>query len=337
LGIEVQPDAPAMLPPLNASGANATRLDLARWLVRKDNPLTARVAVNRIWQELFGAGLVRTPDDFGLRSERPVHPELLDWLAAEFMENGWSRKGLIRTIVLSAAYRQSSAARPELKDLDPNNMLLARQNRLRLTGESIRDSALLASGLLTRQIGGPSVNPPIPAGVLELSYGSRGWGTGWKEAQGADRYRRGLYIQFLRTTPYPLLVNFDVPKATVAACKRDRSNTPLQALNLLNDPVFLEAAQALAVRVLTERPQKDFASRLEMAYLDALGRPPSQTEKTRLQGYLEKQEALLAKSDEQSVAKLAPIPLPGIAQKEVAAWTAVSSVLLNLDEFITRE
>jgi hypothetical protein len=337
LGIEVQPDAPAVLPPLSASGAGATRLDLARWLVRKDNPLTARVAVNRIWQELFGAGLVRTPDDFGLRSERPVHPELLDWLAAEFMENGWSRKALIRTIVLSAAYRQSSAARPELKDLDPNNLLLARQNRLRLTGESIRDSALLASGLLTRQIGGPSVNPPIPPGVLELSYGSRGWGTGWKEAQGADRYRRGMYIQFLRTTPYPLLVNFDVPKATVAACKRDRSNTPLQALNLLNDPVFLEAAQALAVRVLTDRPQKDFASRLEVAYLDALGRPPSPTERIRLQAYLEKQEALLANADETSVAKLAPIPLPGIAQKEVAAWTAVSSVLLNLDEFITRE
>lgn len=337
LGIEVQPDAPAVLPPLNAKGAGATRLDLARWLVRKDNPLTARVAVNRIWQELFGAGLVRTPDDFGLRSERPVHPELLDWLAAEFMDNGWSRKALIRTIVLSAAYRQSSAARPELKDLDPNNLLLARQNRLRLTGESIRDSALLASGLLTRQIGGPSVNPPIPPGVLELSYGSRGWGTGWKEAQGADRYRRGMYIQFLRTTPYPLLVNFDVPKATVAACKRDRSNTPLQALNLLNDPVFLEAAQALAVRVLTDRPQKDFASRLEVAYLDALGRPPSPTEKTRLQAYLEKQEALLVNADERSVAKLAPIPLTGIAQKQVAAWTAVSSVLLNLDEFITRE
>ncbi len=337
LGIEVQPDAPAVLPPLNASASKATRLDLARWLVRNDNPLTARVAVNRIWQELFGAGLVRTPDDFGLRSERPIHPELLDWLASEFMESGWSRKALIRTIVLSAAYRQSSAARPELKDLDPNNLLLARQNRLRLTGESIRDSALLASGLLTRQIGGPSVNPPIPPGVLELSYGSRGWGTGWKEAQGADRYRRGLYIQFLRTTPYPLLVNFDVPKATVAACKRDRSNTPLQALNLLNDPVFLEAAQALAVRVLTDRPQKDFASRLEVAYLDALGRPPSPTEKVRLQGYLEKQEALLANADEQSVAKLAPIPLPGVAQKEVAAWTAVSSVLLNLDEFITRE
>ena len=337
LGIEVQPDGLAILPPMQVAGKKATRLDLANWLVRKDNPLTARVTVNRIWQELFGAGLVRTPEDFGTRSEPPVHPELLDWLASEFMENGWSRKAIIRTIVTSATYRQSSAARPELKDLDPNNMLLARQNRLRLTGESIRDSALLASGLLTRQIGGPSVNPPIPKGVLELSYGSRGWGTGWNEAKGVDRYRRGLYIQFLRTTPYPLLVNFDVPKATVAACKRDRSNTPLQALNLLNDPVFLEAAQAMAVRVLTERQQKDFASRLESAYLEALGRPPSASEKTRLQEYFEKQEALLVKSDAGSLAKLAPTALPGIPQKEVAAWTAVSSVLLNLDEFITRE
>ena len=239
LGVEVPADTLAVLPPLNASGVKATRLDLARWLVRKDNPLTARVTVNRIWQELFGAGLVRTPDDFGLRSERPVHPELLDWLASEFMDQGWSRKAIIRKIVLSGTYRQSSAARPELQEMDPNNTLLARQSRLRLNGESIRDAALQVSGLLTTQVGGPSVNPPIPAGVMELSYGSRGWGTGWKESTGADRYRRGMYIQFLGTTPYPLLVNFDVPKSTVPACRRDRSNTPLQALNLLNDPVFL--------------------------------------------------------------------------------------------------
>ncbi len=336
LGIEVQPDAPAFLPALQtAVGKRATRFDLARWLVRKDNPLTARVAVNRIWQELFGAGLVRTPEDFGLRSERPVHPELLDWLASEFMEQGWSRKALIRTIVLSATYRQSSDARPELQELDPNNMLLARQNRLRLSGESIRDASLQVSGLLTPQVGGPSVNPPIPAGVMELSYGSRGWGTGWKEAQGADRYRRGLYIQFLRTTPYPLLVNFDVPKSTVASCKRDRSNTPLQALNLLNDPVFLEAAQAFAVKVLS-RPERDFGSCLEAAYLEALGRPPSVTEKTRLQAYLEKQEALLGAGDK-AIAQLAPVELPGVTRRQTAAWTALSSVLLNLDEFITRE
>jgi hypothetical protein len=335
LGIEVPADTLAVLPALNASGEKATRLDLARWLVRRDNPLTARVTVNRIWQELFGAGLVRTPDDFGLRSERPIHPELLDWMASEFMDQGWSRKAIIRKMVLSGTYRQSSAARPELQEMDPNNTLLARQSRLRLNGESIRDAALQVSGLLTTQVGGPSVNPPIPPGVMELSYGSRGWGTGWKESTGADRYRRGMYIQFLRTTPYPLLVNFDVPKSTVPACRRDRSNTPLQALNLLNDPVFLEAAQAFAVRVLTAAP-KDFAGRIDAACKEALGRPPSATEKVRMQAYLEKQESLL-KDDAKAAEQLAPVELPGVARREAAAWTALSSVLLNLDEFITRE
>jgi cytochrome c551/c552 len=334
-GIEVKPDVPAVLPPLSAKQSATTRLDLANWLVRRDNPLTARVAVNRIWQELFGAGLVRTPDDFGVRSDAPVYPELLDGLAAEFMDNGWSRKALIRKIVLSAVYRQSSQARPDLHERDPNNTLLARQSRLRLSGESIRDAALQTSGLLTRQIGGPSVNPPIPQGVMEMSYGSRGWGLGWNESKGADRYRRGLYIQFLRTTPYPLLVNFDVPKSTVAACRRDRSNTPLQALNLLNDPVFLETAQALALRILTAS-EKDFASRLEFAYQEALGRSPSSSETQRLQAYLEKQEKLL-ESDQAAVSQLAPVVLPGVEPRHAAAWTALSSVLLNLDEFITRE
>ena len=333
-GIEVQPDVPAVLPPLNASG-RPTRLDLARWLVRNDNPLTSRVAVNRIWQELFGAGLAPTTDDFGVRSELPVYPEVLDWLAAEFMENGWSRKALLRKILLSATYRQSSAARPALQERDPNNTLLARQSRLRLSGESIRDAALQVSGLLTPEIGGPSVNPPIPAGVMEMSYGSRGWGLAWKESTGADRYRRGLYIQFLRTTPYPLLVNFDVPKSTVAACRRDRSNTPLQALNLLNDPVFLETAQAFALRVLNG-PEREFGGRLDSAYAEAFGRLPSAAEKSRLQGYLEKQEKLL-ESDPKAAALLAPVAPLGIPQRQAAAWTALASVLLNLDEFITRE
>ncbi len=333
-GIEVQPDTLSALPPISANG-RATRLDLARWLVREDNPLTARVTVNRIWQEFFGAGLVRTPEDFGVRSEAPSHPELLDWLAADFRENNWSRKSLIRRIVTSATYKQNSAARPELKDIDPNNTLLARQNRLRLTGESIRDAALTASGLLTRQVGGPSVFPPIPAGVMELSYASRGWGQSWKESTGADRYRRGLYIQFLRTTPYPLLVNFDVPKSTVSVCKRDRSNTPLQALNLLNDPVFLETAQAFAVRTVTEAPA-NFRARLNTAFQFALGREATNTEAERLQAFLEKQEAGFAK-DPTNAAKLAPAELPGISRPHLAAWTSLASVLMNLDEFITRE
>ena len=333
-GIEVEPATPSVLPSMKTNGPS-TRLDLAQWLVSKENPLTARVAVNRIWQELFGAGLVRNSDDFGVRSDPPSHPELLDWMASEFMENGWSRKQLLRKIVSSATYRQSSQARPELMERDPNNTLLARQTRLRLSGESIRDSALQVSGLLTRQVGGPSVQPPIPTGVMEAGYGSRGWNSAWQEAKGADRYRRGLYIQFLRTTPYPLLVNFDAPKATVAACRRDRSNTPLQALNLLNDPAFLEMAQALAVRVLSAQIT-DFNARLDSGYLEALARKPSDSERKRLRAYFDKQQTLLA-DDPKSIESLAPYAPDGSTRLEMAVWTTMSSVLMNLDEFITRE
>ena len=334
-GIEVEPDTFAVLPALRKSGPRATRADLARWLTAPENPLTARVTVNRVWQELFGAGLARTPDDFGTRSDPPTYPELLDWLAADFRDQGWSRKQLIRTIVTSATYRQSSNARPDLQDRDPNNTLLARQSRLRLPGELIRDSSLLASGLLTTQIGGPSVMPPIPTGVMELSYASRGWGVAWKESTGADRYRRGLYIQFLRTTPYPLFVNFDSPKATVAACRRDRSNTPLQALNLLNDPVFLEAAQALALRTLTS-PHQDFSKRLDYAFTHTLGRTPVLAEQQRLRRYYDQQQRLLA-DDSSAISQLAPTAAPNSTQLETAIWTGLSSILLNLDEFITRE
>jgi hypothetical protein len=334
LGIPVEPDTPSVLPPLEVQG-RATRLDLARWLTSAENPLTARVFVNRVWQELFGAGLVGTAEDFGVRSEKPEYPELLDWLADEFRTQGWSRKQLIRTIVLSATYRQSSQARPELMERDPNNRLLARQMRLRLPAESIRDSALVAANLLTREVGGRSIMPPIPPGVMELSYASRGWGVAWKESEGKERYRRGLYIQFLRTSPYPLLANFDVPKSTVTACKRDRSNTPLQALNLLNDPVFLEAAQALAVRSLTESPS-EYRARLDNAFLFSLGRRATDEEAVRLQAYLEKQEALL-KANAKDAEELAPVVLPGLRREEQAAWTGVASVLLNLDEFISRE
>ncbi|MDX2268138.1 MAG: PSD1 and planctomycete cytochrome C domain-containing protein [Bryobacter sp.] len=334
LGVAVEPNTPAVLPPLNAEG-RPTRLDLARWLTSPENPLTARVFVNRVWQELFGAGLVRTPEDFGVRSEKPIYPELLDWLAAEFQENRWSRKNILRKIVLSSTYRQSADARPELNERDPNNTLLARQNRLRLPAEVIRDSALAAGNLLTHAVGGPSVQPPIPPGVMEMSYASRGWGVSWNEATGPERYRRGLYIQFLRTSPYPLLANFDAPKSTVTACKRDRSNTPLQALNLLNDPVFLEAAQALAVRTLTEAPA-NYRSRLDAAFAFALGRPATDAEALRLSDYLEKQETLLD-GDEKALAALAPVSLPGVSRTHQAAWTGLASIVLNLDEFITRE
>ncbi len=328
-GIEVHPMTPAALP----RPTGGTRLELARWLTCEENPLTARVAVNRLWQEIFGAGLVKTPDDFGTRSEPPTHPELLDWLAATFRDGGWSRKQMIRLMVTSATYRQSSKARPELKEIDPANTLLARQPRL--PAELIRDSALAAGGLLTRTVGGPSVRPPIPNGVMELSYASRYAGYGWKESQGAERYRRGLYVQFLRTTPYPQLMNFDAPKAVQAVCARDRSNTPLQALNLLNDPVFVEAAQAMAIRIVTEGGT-GFESRLEWACRTALGRPAAAAEGARFKAYFEQQQRLLA-GDREALGRLAPTAAPGSTRLETAAWTGLASVLLNLDEFITRE
>jgi hypothetical protein len=333
LGIEVEPGTLAALPPLKAAGPKATRLDLARWLVSRDHPLTARVAVNRLWQDLFGAGLVKTPDDFGTRAEQPVYPEVLDLLAASFMENGWSRKELIRTIVLSATYQQSSHARPDLKEIDPQNTLLARQSRLRLPAEAIRDSALATAGLLTTRIGGPSIRPPQPAGVMELSYASRYKGSAWVESTGEDRYRRGLYVQFLRTTSYPMLMNFDAPKSAVAACRRDRSNTPLQALNLLNDPVFVEAAQALAHRVL---PHQSTEARLTHAMQLAVGRAPTDRERQRLSAYLADQQRLLA-DDKDAIAKLAPVEAPGSTPLETATWTLLASAILNLEEFITRE
>lgn len=330
-GIEVQPSTLTVLPGMRGG----TRLDLAKWLVAEENPLTARVTANRIWQEIFGVGIVATSDDFGTRSEAPSHPELLDWLAASFREEGWSRKRILRQIVTSATYRQSSLARPELRETDPANRLLARQSRLRLPAEAIRDAALAAGGLLSQEIGGPSVRPPIPKGVMELSYASRYAGFGWKESEGQDRYRRGLYVQFLRTTPYPQLVNFDAPKAVLTACRRERSNTPLQALNLLNDPVFVEAAQALALRTLTQAPDS-FEGRLDWAWQQALGRKPGADEAARMKHYTDHQRALL-QADEAAVAKLAPLAAPGASRMETAVWTGVASVLLNLDEFITRE
>ena len=315
LGPEVEPGTPAVLPPLAASG-HATRLELARWLVSPENPLTARVVVNRMWQELFGQGLVRTPEDFGTQGARPTHPELLDWLACEFIERGWSMKQMHRLIVTSATYRQTSDTRPELDSKDPANTLLARQSRLRLPAELIRDAALAAAGLLDTRVCGRSVRPPQPPGVAELAYANS---VKWAESDGADRYRRGLYIHFQRTTPYPLLVNFDAPKSTVTACRRIRSNTPLQALNLLNDPVFVEAAQALAHRILVEAPPS-FEARLARACQLTLARQPEPREIARLRRYYEQQAGLASPNS-----------------KALAPWTGVASVLLNLDEFIVRE
>jgi hypothetical protein len=329
LGIPVEPDAPGFLPPLKKEGSRATRLDLANWLTAPENPLTARVAVNKFWQELFGQGIVKTPEDFGVMGARPSHPELLDYLASQFQENGWSRKQIVRAIVNSATYKQSSSARPELTAKDPENKWLARQSRVRLNAENIRDAALFAAGLLnTGKIGGPSIRPPQPDGVTSIGYAR---GTKWEVSPGTEQYRRGLYIHFQRTTPYPLLMNFDAPRSTTSACRRGRSNTSLQALNLLNDPVFLEAAETLALRLLRDGPASN-KGRIQFASQLILNRDAQPAEVERLSRYLDQQRTLFSSE------KTLPVhAIPGIDRAEHAAWTGLASVLLNLDEFVNRE
>ena len=331
-GVEVQPGAPVVLNPMSADGEPA-RLTFAKWLVADDNPLTARVTMNRTWQEFFGRGLVETSEDFGTRSEPPTHPRLLDWLATEFRDGGWDRKAMHKRIVMSATYRQASHAREDLKTRDPSNLLLARQSRLRLSAESIRDTALSVSGLLSPTIGGKSVRPPQPDSVLELGFGVAP--DRWIEHVGPDRYRRGLYILFLRTTPYPQLVTFDAPDMVESCSRRLRSNTPLQALNLLNDPVFFEAAQVLAARVLRERPGS-VADRLDYAYRLSLGRPPRPQEKDRLLRYYEEQKTILNKKRESIEVLFPALQIEGVDPEEAAVWVGVSRLLLNLEEFITR-
>ena len=330
-GVPVEPGTPAALPSFKPEGKHP-RLALAEWLVSSDNPLTSRVTVNRIWQEYFGSGIVTTADDFGTRSPGPSHPDLLDWLAAEFMESGWSLKQLHKTIVMSATYRQSSASRPELQERDPGNVLLARQQRLRLPAEIIRDSALKASGLLNPAIGGPSVRPAQPEGVADLAYAGS---VKWNESQGKDRYRRGLYTFFQRTVPYPQLMNFDMPDRTATRCTRERSNTPLQALNLLNDRTFVEAARALAIRVL-ESNDGDFEKSIREAFRLVLARDPTESEARHLREYFDQQRTIFD-SEPDAAAEFMPLAAARLDKLEAAAWTGVASVLMNLDEFITRE
>jgi mono/diheme cytochrome c family protein len=311
LGDPVQPGVPKFLPPLASSTNPPNRLDLARWLVTPNHPLTARVAVNRIWQAYFGRGIVETDNDFGTQGSTPSHPELLDWLASEFVGRGWGVKAIHRLIVMSATYRQASIVRPDLAQRDPDNRRLARQSRLRLEAELIRDAALVTSGLLTPTIGGPGVFPPQPDGVMSQGQIRRAWTT----SSGPDRFRRGLYTYFWRATPHPSLVVFDAPDATRACTRRMRSNTPLQALTLLNDQASFEFAEALAGRVLREGPS-DNSGRLILAFRLALARTPTETEQRRLAALLDDART---------------------ADPEREAWTTVARVLLNLDEFITRE
>jgi hypothetical protein len=327
-GIEVQPGTPAMLPPLPSD--DKPRLALAKWLVSGNNPLTARVAVNRMWQEFFGRGLVDTSENLGTRGDAPSHPELLDWLATEFMANHWDVKQMHRLIVQSATYRQASRVRPDVQARDPYNKLLARQSRFRLPAELIRDSALEVSGLLNPKIGGKSVFPPQPASVGELAYRNQ-----WKESKAAERYRRGLYVFRKRTMPYPQLATFDAPDSLTPCTRRERSTTPLQALVLLNDPVFFEAAQGLATRILREAPPA-LDQRVEYAFRLSLGRSPSAREKERIIRYYNQQKQAVAR-DGASIDNLyPPNGVDQIDRGEAAVWVSIASVFLNMDEFVTR-
>jgi len=337
-GPEVEPTTPAVLPPCAYEGERPNRLDLARWITSPDNPLTARVIVNRVWQRYFGRGLVSTEDDFGTQGEPPSHPELLDWLASEFMSGGWSLKHLHTLIVTSATYRQSSAARLGLDEEDPENQLLARQNRLRVEGEVIRDLALAVSGLLYPTVGGPSIRPPLPEGVAQLGYANS---VKWQESAAPEKYRRGLYIFNQRTVPYPMLTSFDAPDSSVVCTRRERSNTPLQSLTILNDPVFFECAQHLG-RTLAERSSDAFLDDdLHYAFRLCLARRPTNREQFRLAELFE-QFVEICREDPATARELAGSGDGEEAERQTdvvqtAAWVALGRTLINLDEFVTRE
>jgi mono/diheme cytochrome c family protein len=332
----VEPGVPAVLHPIDRT-QRINRLSFAQWLVSESNPLTARVRVNQIWLNLFGQGLVSTTEDFGSQGDAPTHPELLDWLATEFIRLGWDTKALLKTIVTSTTYRQSSEVSPEKHEKDPENKLLSRGARYRLRGETVRDVALACSNLLSRKMGGPSVFPPQPAAVFAEHFIEGGFKQ-WPTSVGEDRYRRGLYTFYKRTLVYPTFATFDGPDRTVCTVKRTRSNTPLQALDTLNDPVFFEAAGSLAQRLLTEAPG-DTEDRLAYAFRLVFARKPTTAEAQRLQEFYGKMRTRYQKTGEAEkvVAAAFPDRKPLADKIELPAWIMVANALLNLDEAVTRE
>jgi hypothetical protein len=329
----VEPGVPAAFHKMPA-GAPMNRLGLAQWLVSRDNPLTARVAVNRLWAQLFGTGIVETEEDFGQQGALPSHPELLDWLAVEFMDRGWDIKGLLKLIVTSATYRQSSRVDPIVWERDPRNRLLSRYPRRRLAAENVRDQALALSGLLSDKIGGPSVFPPQPSGLWQAAFnGERNYPT----STGEDRYRRGLYTFWRRTVPPPSLATFDAPSREICTLRRIHTNTPLQALVTLNDPAYVEMAQAMGRRIVKEGGAT-VDSRIRYGLRLALSRPPRDAQTAPLRT-LYAQEVARYRSDPEAARKLATDPLgplpAGMDPAEMAAWTVLSNVLLNLDSVLT--
>jgi Protein of unknown function (DUF1553)/Protein of unknown function (DUF1549)/Planctomycete cytochrome C len=333
-GDVVGPGVPQSLPSW-PEGVPKNRLGLAQWLTDPRNPLTARVAVNRYWAQIFGVGLIETEEDFGTQGELPSHPELLDWLAVQYRELNWNTKALLRLIVTSATYRQTSKVRRDLLEKDPRNRLLARAPRVRLEAEMVRDQALALSGLLSQKLGGPSVFPPQPAGLWQAAFnGERTWST----SQGEDRYRRGLYTFWRRTIPYPSMAVFDAPSREICAIRRVRTNTPLQSLVTLNDPVYVEAAQALARRIVREGGA-DITSRARFGLQLCLCRPPRAEQVEPLVALYSAEYERYRRNPADAVTlatePLGPLP-PGMEPAELAAWTTVANVLLNLDSVLTK-
>lgn len=333
----VEPHVPAAFHPF-PEDAPKNRLGFARWLADRRSPLTARVAVNRVWQAIYGAGLVETPDDFGTRAATPEYRQLLDWLAVDFMEHGWSQKHLIRTIVTSATYRQTSQASAALLERDPRNAWLARGPRFRADAEVVRDIALCVSGLITHKIGGPGIIPPVPQNVLDYNYTYPSY---WKPAEGPERYRRTLYGFRKRSMPDPVMSNFDAPNGDISCARRVRSNTPLAALTGLNETIFVEAARAMALRILREGGADD-ANRADYALFLCTSRPSQPAEREAILSLLQASRRRLADGwlNPREVATGDPAALPalpeGATPQDAAAWTLAARVLLNLDETISK-
>jgi len=332
LGDEVTEGTPAVFPPLPEGPRN--RLALARWLISEDNPLTARVIANRYWEQLFGIGIVATSEEFGTQGDLPSHPELLDWLATELIRLKWDTKAFLKMIVMTSTYRQSSKVTAEAYQRDPENRLLARGPRFRMAAEAVRDQALVVSGLMSPRMYGPPVKPPQPAIGLSAAFGS---GIDWQTSTGDDRYRRGIYTTWRRSNPYPSMATFDAPNREVCTIRRGRSNTPLQALVTLNDPVAIEAAQALAR--LTAKQEGSTADRIRYAFRRTLARPPREEEVVRLSALYEQVLARFQQNPEDAK-RMASDPLgpppPEASVPDLAAWTVLGNVLLNLDETLMK-